>query len=130
MSGRIHSLWNILATNGWQNFWDVVTSRGAIVVYLIILLLGIALVVIFAMISENRRAILQERADLQANQARQDFASAQKKDKNAEEEKQSRFFMLTQTDEKMKKKERVSFTNDITLQSLCERFRNFSASRL
>ena len=131
MSGRIHSLWNILATNGWQNFWDVVTSRGAIVVYLIILLLGIALVVIFAMISENRRAILQERADLQANQARQAFASAQKKDKNAEEEeKQSRFFMLTQTDEKMKKKERVSFTNDITLQSLCERFRNFSASRL
>ena len=66
MSGQIiNPLYNL--ASAWQGFWAVATSKVAIIIYLIILLLGIALVVIFAMISENRSAILQERADAEAD---------------------------------------------------------------
>ena len=42
----------------------------------------------------------------------------------------SRFYMLTQIDENMKTYEEPEFDDDITLEKLCEKFRNFSASML
>ena len=44
----------------WSNIWATLTSTRAIIIYLIVLLCGIALVVIFAMLGEARNASMQE----------------------------------------------------------------------
>ena len=51
-------------------------------------------------------------------------------EKKQETDDNARFFMLSQTDEQMKTPRRIAFNNTITLKELCERFRNFAASKL
>ena len=51
-------------------------------------------------------------------------------EKKPEPEDTERFFMLSQTDKLREKSRFVPFNNTITLQELCERFRNFAASKL
>ena len=52
--------------------------------------------------------------------------------KEQSEKEETRFFMLSQTDEAMerRRKEQIRFEDKITLKELCERFRSFAASRL
>ncbi len=51
-------------------------------------------------------------------------------EKKQETDDNARFFMLSQTDEQMSQPRRVAFNNAITLKELCQRFRNFAASKL
>ena len=51
-------------------------------------------------------------------------------EKKKESDDNARFFMLSQTDQKMEKKPQVIFNNSITLKELCTQFRNFAASKL
>ena len=96
-----------------------------IIFMIVVLLLPILLVTLGAILLARRRK-------LDRNFPLFPFAPAPapKKKDEEEEEKESRFFMLTQTDERMKKKTRITYTDDITLKTLCERFRNFAANRL
>ena len=120
-----------LPANTWEQFWTVFTSPVAIIVYLFILLVGIGLVVVFAMISENRSAILQERANSAEDLLKQSAPTQNELNKKQEEEeKESRFFMLSQTDERMKNREKIEYDKIRSLKELCERFRNFAANRL
>ena len=113
----------------WQDFIDTITSKGAIIIYLIVLLLCICLAVIFAMVGEQKNLVQQDHLEKENLQAL--AAQSKEKAEETEEEKESRFFMLTQTDEEMqkKKKEKVKYSDTITLKELCERFRNFAASQ-
>ena len=45
-------------------------------------------------------------------------------------EEESRFYMLTQIDKEMEEYEEPNYNNDITLEELCNEFRNFSCNRL
>ena len=51
-------------------------------------------------------------------------------EKKKEPDDNARFFMLSQTDAQMATPRKVAFNNNITLKELCERFRNFAASKL
>ena len=120
-----------LPAGTWEQFWTAFTSPAAIIVYLFILLIGIGLVVVFAMVSENRSAILQDRANNAEDLLKQSEPTFnQPNKKEEEEEKESRFFMLSQTDEKMKKRGEIAYDKIASLKELCERFRNFAANRL
>jgi len=46
------------------------------------------------------------------------------------ENKESRFFMLSQIDNKMSVKNSITFNNKIKLKEICEQFRNFAANKL
>ena len=124
----------------WSNIWATLTSTRAIIIYLIVLLCGIALVVIFAMLGEARNASMQEHSSdaeelLKQARALNEAKKAErerlkKEEEEGEEEKESRFFMLSQTDERMANQKPIDFIKKITLKELCERFRNFAANRL
>ena len=62
--------------------------------------------------------------------AKGDFLASGTTKSDKKEDNVSRFFMLTQTDLKMANKPKPHFNDTLTLKELCERFRNFAASRL
>ena len=51
-------------------------------------------------------------------------------EKAKEETKESRFYMLTETDRIMSGKKESGFNDEITLKEMCEKFRSFAASKL
>ena len=65
-----------------------------------------------------------------ADMAMANGAGSLTKKEEKKEDNTSRFFMLTQTDVKMANKPKAQFNDTLTLKELCERFRNFAASRL
>ena len=105
-----------------ENIWLSLTSNLAIIIYIIILLILIATTIVLMITNES---------------AKQQKLQEKKSDTNPEEETtseegttKSRFFMLTEIDKKAKEINGKSFEDDITLEQLCEEFRDFSASKL
>ena len=104
------------------SIWSALSSKTAIIVYLAVLMLSIIIVVITAMVNENKGGT--------GINATGDNAVKVELEKKREDDEAERFFMLSQTDEQMAKPACVNFNNTITLQELCQRFRNFAASKL
>ena len=100
---------------------------------IVLCLLPILLVLLGVILLQKRRkqkkgdeaALAQARERANPNQALNVPAK-----KEQEEEKESRFFMLSQTDEKMKNRAKIEYDKIPSLKELCERFRNFAANRL
>ena len=107
------------------SFWEKITGETAVFIYFAVLMISIVTVVITVMIGEYQNAKMSsftKKAQEKAMQAVQETEE--------DEGENSRFFMLSQTDERMAEKKKVVFNNEITLQGLCEQFRNFAANKL
>ena len=52
------------------------------------------------------------------------------KKEEEEEAEEPRFYMLDKTDREMAEREEISYDEELDLEEICQRFRNFSASRL
>jgi len=111
------------------------TSVYAIIVYAVILLGAVIALVISLLVREGAgtRVVQVVRGAVpkpaEENETPTDFSGA---DDDAEDAASGkvRFFMLSKLDEEREKLIRKSYADDITLSELCERFRNFAASRL
>ena len=105
-----------LRSASWQN---IVFIIFIIALPISLLLFGVALL--------KKRSYTKDSSDKQGVNEGEDASMSDI------EEKESRFFMLTQTDEEMQKKkkekEKIKYNDTITLKELCERFRNFAASQ-
>ena len=108
-------------------------TRENIFFIVVLCLLPVLLVTLGLILVQKRRkqkaeaeaALAEARARAALNQA---MAASNKTQE--EEEKESRFFMLSQTDERMKNREKIEYDKIRSLKELCERFRNFAANRL
>ena len=115
--------------------WLSLTSQIAIYVYVFLLLLLIILVISMMIRNETKREELvkaeKPQPEPQPIEVTVETVPEQetKTEETEEVEDKTRFFMLTQIDDKAKTFEFVS-EDDITLEKLCEEFRHFSASQL
>ncbi len=101
--------------------WTAIKRPAFIIVYMTFLVLLMLVIIIATMVNERRFSNLTMRLD----------ESAEKAEKQAEEAQSgSRFEMLRLIDERRKTTPKTAFTAEFTLEELCERFRNFAASRL
>ena len=112
----------MLQRNGLSGVWDVLGSKEALVVYVIVLLATVAYFIVSVMVSEHRREV-----EAAKNIQNAPIETGAEKE---EVEEESRFFMLTETDKKMGKNVRRVYNEELTLKTFCERFRNFAASKL
>ena len=112
--------------------WTALSSQPAILVYVVILLLTVVILVISVVFDHGRRAEEAEELDKLREQVKNgEIATAQQKTvKKEKEKKQSRFYMLTQTDKEMANRTESGFNDEIGMEEFCERFRKFAASRL
>ena len=105
------------------SFWEVLASPTAVIFYVFALLLAIVILVIAIITDKNRKADDESSATLDSAQ---NITTPEKK----EEHKTSRFYMLSEIDKRMANAKEERYEDQITMEELCERFRNFSASRL
>ena len=129
-----------------QTLWGIFSSRYAIGFYVIAILAVIIALIVLMMSEENKLSELmsikpQEKSklkiDVSAN-ARLAADSAigiggvdsDDEEESEDEESTSRFYMLDKTDREMAKREAPRYDDDVTLEELCEQFRNFAASRM
>ena len=126
---------NLLAVNDNPKanvIWTALSSQTAILIYVVILLLTIVILVVSVVVDHARRAEEAEELDKLREQIKNggqnaDKNSNKKKDKGM---KQSRFYMLTQTDNEMANHVEGDYNEEIGLEEFCDKFRNFAASRL
>ena len=106
-----------------RSITDILFSRNAVLVYVLALLAIIAVVVISVMIRENKTESNVEYkivGDITAN-------SGKKEDSTLPTD---RFCMLSEIDKKKSEYGQAKYDSGITLEGLCENFRNYTANKL
>ena len=131
-SSQTHSVWYYI--------WSVVSSPIAVGIYAIILLASVIALIAFVIAGERNKvdpAIIEECIDrlndLNENPARHfPDPEAYRKSKREEEEKNRapRFYMLSETDRRMKSYIPPEYDNRISFEELCEQFRQFCAGNM
>ncbi|MBQ9112397.1 MAG: hypothetical protein IJY08_02340, partial [Clostridia bacterium] len=133
-----------------EKMWDVFTNRFALGLYVLIIL-GLIIAVIAIMIAEEGKlaSLLDERTKRRTEKLSQNVelhldgavggvavpadgigGSGRVGKKEEEQRDEPRFYMLDRTDREYKRLISQDFDNRATLEEICERFRNFSASKL
>lgn len=134
----LHQLFslNIIRPYGaMQNFLNAVTSVYAIIIYCVIFL-GITIALVVSLITKENKAnsIVRTVQTFNSENSYDSFSGTVEGEKIIAEEKSatktSRFFMLSQIDENSANFQHDEYDNNITLCELCDRFRNFAASKL
>ena len=114
--------------------WTALSSQTAILIYVIVMLLAVVVLVVAVVFDHGRRAEEIEEIDVlrkQLEESKNPQLSTVKGASNKKEEtKESRFYMLTETDRIMSGKKESGFNDEITLKEMCEKFRSFAASKL
>ena len=125
--------------------WTALSSQIAILIYVAVLLLAVVILVISVVVDHGRRVEEADEYDKALEKVSDELKKAkekqivvkevpQKQEKPKAEEKkerkESRFYMLTQTDKEMSEKEEDGYDEEMSLKEFCDRFRNFAASRL
>lgn len=136
---------------------DILFSKEAIIIYFFLLFL-IFIVIIISFISSNRtinrndfknqkskenKSVKKEKLSVETpNQTSingnieniladsNEFNPTEEDESGIEETDESRFYMLTQIDKQMSEYVSPKYNNKITLEELCNEFRNFACSRL
>ena len=107
--------------------WDVISSRVAIGIYVILMLIAVIVLIVSVILDEQRRVdplrLLRDGSIKKA--APGGSGNAEGADEGTEGT--SRLYMLTETDERMRSYMPPEKAN-ITLKELCERFRNYAAA--
>ena len=93
------------------------------IMYVVPLLLWVLFIAVIVMIASIRKKKKQGDYNLDSVN---NIETTEKK----EEHKTSRFYMLSEIDKRMANAKEERYEDQITMEELCERFRNFSASRL
>ena len=122
----------------WYWIWTVLSSPIAIGIYALLLLIIIITLVGFVLAGERTRtdpAVIQECIDKlnELNSAPpQPVArvSGHTAEEVTEEERAPRFYMLTETDARMRAEAETGYDEEITLSGICERFRSFCAANM
>ena len=138
----------ISARGIFEFIWKIFTNRYALALY-VLLLLGLIIAVIAVMISEEGKlaSLMEERTKRKSELLSQKvdvhvenplaleldgFEGGRGKKKQEEEEEPAapRFYMLDKTDKEMSARVTDSFDHAESLEEICERFREFAASKL
>ena len=129
-SGLLNNLMAVSDNPVADAIWAALSSQTAILIYVIVLLLSVVILVVAVVFDHGRRTEETEELD----RLREELENADKPKKTSqgkvEEEHKSRFYMLTETDRLWSRKRQDGYNEEITLKEMCERFRNFAASRL
>ena len=99
-------------------------SKPAITVYVLVILAAVVILAIALMIKETARSnsgTINIQTDGIANPSL---------DTEEEEEVRERFCMLSEIEHKRENYQRAKYDNTVTLEMICENFRNYAASRL
>lgn len=120
---------NILAGVGLSfvssdTLWNVLTSKVAVVLYIILLLAAIIVLISFVIISERKHP----GSDIAGEGSIS--VKLEKEEEEEAEEDASRFYMLSQIDENMKKYKEPVYDKTITLEEMCKGFREYAADKL
>ncbi len=102
---------------------EAFTSGTAIIVYIIVIIALVAILLISAMAAENK----PEKQTMAQNSAP---AGAPKPAKAEEEESTERFCMLSEIDRRKNTYGQSSYDKGVTLEGICENFRNYAAAKL
>ena len=114
----------ILSTNILSSVADVLSSPTAIVVYLIVVLAAIAITVVTIMLKEK---------DMSSGNIEYTISydgAPTGESKGEDEPAEDRFYMLSSIDANEKNYVRMSYDKGITLKELCDKFRDYAASKL
>lgn len=120
---------NILAGVGLSfvssdTLWNVLTSKVAVVLYIILLLAAIIVLISFVIISERKHP----GSDIAGEGSIS--VKLEKEEEEEVEEDASRFYMLSQIDENMKRYKEPEYDKTITLEEMCKGFREYAADKL
>jgi len=125
---------NNLLNTGLPAVWAALSSQVAILIYVIVLLLAVVILVVAVVFDRGRLA--EEEIELINNgvangKTSPTTSTPQEKKADTKKKTASRFYMLTETDKKAKAfQDEGGFDEEITLEEICEKFRNFAASKL
>jgi len=132
-----HTLNSLCAgTEFWDAVWKIASSPVAIVVYIVMVAAIVILLVLTAMHNEDKppRIIAAGGsvpvAGVSLEGVQVTGKAGAKAEEGEEDEGRSRFYMLCEIDANRNKYQRSTYDESITLQRLCEEFRNFACSEL
>ena len=126
----MHTSVDLLHNYALLSFWSAISSKVAVCIYLGILMISIIVLVVVVMVNEYKSANAEPTPSENTAPLGGNGTVKVELEKKKETDDNARFFMLSQTDQKMEKKPHVIFNNNITLKELCTQFRNFAASKL
>ena len=136
----LNQLLNRIPTVALQGLLDMMASRGAIIAYVVILLVILAVLVIFVMNNDLKGASAQPTVVIQkgipnANSSasaplNQGASTPEGEEGDEGAGRAPRFCMLSRIDENKGIYEQKEFDSDVSLQRFCESFRNYAASEL
>ena len=116
----------------WQKFvkelWEVLSGRVALAVYIVILLTSLIFLVAVVLINERFGGDREGGSARALPEGEKVKVTLERSGATPTGEK--RFYLLSQTDEKMKDYEAPAYDVSLTLPGLCEEFRSFASARL
>ena len=111
---------------------EIMTSRIAIIVYVAIILVTIFIMMILLIIRENDKKNVEYNivGDLNLQNTKIQNTKLQNTQEEKEEGDETRFCMLGEIEEKRDNYGHEDYNNNVTLEQLCNDFRNYAASKL
>ncbi len=111
---------------------EIMTSRIAIIVYVAIILVTIFIMMILLIIRENDKKNVEYNivGDLNLQNTKIQNTKLQNTQEEKEEGDETRFCMLGEIEEKRDGYGHEDYNNNVTLEQLCNDFRNYAASKL
>ena len=118
--------------------WAALSSQIAIIIYLVILLFSILVLFIVVISARSKEELEKDELEIRTTTDRAIPISSEKveeKEEKAETKKSnkprdSRFYMLTETDKRSEEIKSERYDRAESLAEICERFRDFCASKL
>ena len=110
---------------------EVLTSKTAIFIYILVILASMVILALALMFKENSKNATEYKivGDINAGTVYSN-PSAKAKSEEAEEETGERFCMLSEIEKNKAKYDRTDYESNVTLEEFCDNFRNYAANRL
>ncbi len=112
---------------------NILTSKTAIIVYIGVILSSLFVLMVMLMVKENNKKPTEYKIVGDINIGSPKLSSenqAKEEEKREQENRGQRFCMLSEIESKRDSYGHASYDKDITLEGLCNDFRNYAASRL
>ncbi|MBE7084803.1 MAG: hypothetical protein E7368_01960 [Clostridiales bacterium] len=118
-------------SGGLQRVIDIASSKYAIFVYIAILAVLLICIILACMRGDKKPPRIIATGNLSLNGTAQPVATGKGIAKEEdEEEDRSRFYMLCEIDANRNRYQKTEYDEGITLQGICEAFRNYACSKL
>ena len=112
---------------------NILTSKTAIIVYIGVILSSLFVLMVMLMVKENNKKPTEYKivGDINIGSPKLSTENqAKEEEKREQENRGQRFCMLSEIESKRDSYGHASYDKDITLEGLCNDFRNYAASRL